>query len=481
MSPNGLIQVTNLAQATNVTELWITREKWEALTPQQRGRVAPISGCYFCYGTTSGPVVNADKATAVLLHFDGVNGSTVITDTASPLHIWTAHGAAAVSTVTSKFGGSALVCPDAVDGNDYIDIPASSDFYLGSGDFTIDTWFNRQGGNGTTRIIAGQCNAGGADQSFQLRLNSSNVLEALVNGTNNVTGTTAVISVGWHHAALVRSGNILRLFLDGVQEGGDIAFTGAVTSSTSPLAVGRIGAFPSLSFNGYIDEFRISIGVARWTSNFTPPATAYSLPAVVDPVAQQGFAIELNQDNTSFTIWPQPGGHRVGFTKLTSPNGFNVDNISIDPWTGIALIVQNGQVYYYDFTDPAAAMQPYTYQSKVYQQNTKKSYSAMRAFFTVPSNTPAQQGVPNQLVETDPSWQTLGTGQWGIILVYADVDDGTGQGVLQLVCARELRQSGELLRITSGYKAERWQFKVLGRVVISNIQVATSVKELANV
>ena len=65
--------------------------------------------------------------------------------------------------------------------------------------------------------------------------------------------------------------------------------------------------------------------------------------------------------------------------------------------------------------------------------------------------------------------------------MYADVDDGSGQGLMQLVCAREVRSSGELLRITVGYKAERWQFKFMGRVVVSNLQVATSVHELANV
>jgi len=44
---------------------------------------------------------------------------------------------------------------------------------------------------------------------------------------------------------------------------------------------------------------------------------------------------------------------------------------------------------------------------------------------------------------------------------------------------REIRSSGELLRIISGYKYETWQFEVEGRVLISNIQIATSVKELA--
>jgi hypothetical protein len=199
-------------------------------------------------------------------------------------------------------------------------------------------------------------------------------------------------------------------------------------------------------------------------------------------VAQQGFTIELANDAASFTIWPQPGGHRLGYNGLQAPNGFNVVNVMNDTWTGVGLIIQNGGVYYYDFTDPNYVMQPYSWTSKVYQQTTKKSFEAMRVFFTTIPSTPSNANqVRNQLPYTDPSWQTLGSNQWGIILVYADVDDGDGDGSMQLVSAREIRRSGELLRIESGFKAEAWQFQVLGQVIVSNIQVATSAKELANI
>ena len=199
-------------------------------------------------------------------------------------------------------------------------------------------------------------------------------------------------------------------------------------------------------------------------------------------VAQQGFNIEMNQDNTSFTIWPQTVGHRVGFNKMQSPQGFNIANVLIDPWTSYGLIVQNGQVYWYDFQDPEPVMQPYDWQSKWYQQNTKKSYSAMRIFFTVPPGTPSNQAAPrNTAPPLDASWDALSATQWAIVKVWADVQDCAGDGALQLVCAREFRKSGELLRLPSGFKAETWMFEILGRVLVSNLQVATSAKELANV
>src|SRR6185369_13175055 len=79
--------------------------------------------------------------------------------------------------------------------------------------------------------------------------------------------------------------------------------------------------------------------------------------------AQEGFTIELDQDNSSFSIWPQPGGHRLGFNQLTSPNEFNIQTVLTDPWTGIGLLVQNSSVYYYDFSDPIPEMVPYTWSS----------------------------------------------------------------------------------------------------------------------
>jgi hypothetical protein len=74
---------------------------------------------------------------------------------------------------------------------------------------------------------------------------------------------------GWHHLALVRDSSTLRLFVDGVQEG-TAAITGTVNDSTASLVVGNYATFAGASWTGWIDEFRLSVGVARWTADFTP-------------------------------------------------------------------------------------------------------------------------------------------------------------------------------------------------------------------
>jgi hypothetical protein len=167
---------------------------------------------------------------------------------------------------------------------------------------------------------------------------------------------------------------------------------------------------------------------------------------------------------------------------MTPPNGFNVVNVMNDPWTGFGMLIQNGGVYWYDFTNQAPTMQPYDWTSKIYQDSTKRSFSAVRVYFTVPPGTPSNASVPrNEAPTDDPSWNALSSTQWGILKVWASVADEAGDGAMQLVSCREIRRSGGLLRIGSGFKAESWMFEMLGRVVISNVQAATSVKELANV
>jgi len=69
-------------------------------------------------------------------------------------------------------------------------------------------------------------------------------------------------------------------------------------------------------------------------------------------LAQQGFTIELGSDSDSFTIWPQPGGHRIGFNNMSAPLDEDIYNVQVDPWTGIGLLIQNSNVYFYDFSVP---------------------------------------------------------------------------------------------------------------------------------
>lgn len=224
------------------------------------------------------PYPGIDANCVLLLHGDGTNASTTIIDSSPSGHTMTAHNSAQLTTTSPKFGSASMTFNSAT--SDYIDTPDSADFTLGSGDFTIDFWFNRSGGNDTTRRVAGQIDSANTASisAWHITFGSGNTLGLNVsNGTAfvGVVTTTTVTATGWHHFAGVRTGNVLRAFIDGIQEGGDIAFTGTVPDSAAHLSVGRRGEVNSQYFPGQIDEFRFSVGVARWTADFPPPDTAY--------------------------------------------------------------------------------------------------------------------------------------------------------------------------------------------------------------
>jgi hypothetical protein len=238
------------------------------------------------FGAFSQPLaLGNDTYTKILLHFDGTDASTTITDSnaGGSAHTWTAAGNAQIDTAQSKFGGASGL----FDGTgDWVTTPDHADFSLGSGTFTIDFWFRVNAAGGSALNLAGQMDSMSTDGAWSMNRTSGNVIVASVStdGSNYtvVTGTTQftnAVNTGWHHAALVRTGNTLKLFIDGTQEGGDVSFSGTVFNSSSVLAVGAAGAITTSPWNGWIDEFRLSVGIARWTAAFNSPSRAYDAPA----------------------------------------------------------------------------------------------------------------------------------------------------------------------------------------------------------
>ena len=236
-------------------------------------------------GTTVGDVYFPQ--TKLLLPFDGTNGATTTSDSSNLNNAATFGGNASISTARSKFGGSSC----HFDGTgDYVDVGGTywtTGAAIDSGDFTIEFWLNIDawGGNSNQSPINnyGNGNGGGA---FYVSTSTGKVFWWFYNGSgwvyvNNSTGTRTALSLDtWYHIALTRSGNIFRLFLDGTQED-SATDSNAMTSSTGSVQSGiRLGAINlDNPVNGYIDDVRITKGVARYTSNFTAPTTAHSTSA----------------------------------------------------------------------------------------------------------------------------------------------------------------------------------------------------------
>ena len=205
------------------------------------------------------------QSVSLLLHGDGTNGSTTITDSSPSPKTVTAVGNAQISTTQSKFGGASI----AFDGSgDYLSIPASSDFLFGTGAFTIEAWIYLLA-TGQQHVYEARTSGNGV----LLYVNALTQLSFYSNGATRLTGET-VATGQWNHIAVTRSSGETKLFLNGTPSASIFYDSQYYNSPTTSIFIGTNGVGGSY-VNGYIDDLRITKGVARYTSNFTPPTAPF--------------------------------------------------------------------------------------------------------------------------------------------------------------------------------------------------------------
>lgn len=247
-----------------------------------------LGGTTTASGTAAG---DSDFGSVVLLlHGDGSNGSTTIVDSSSLPKAVTASGNAAISTAQSKFGGASI----AFDGTeDYLTIPASTDFDFGSGDFTLELFFRTSQTTSYTCLV-GRDNGAFTSGAYAILLNGpgSGYIQ-LWNASYSTSSVHLSSSTGgynddsWHHLAISRSGSTVKMFVDGVEKASS-TWAGAIAARTLDLVVGDDPGY-SRYFNGYIDDLRITKGVARYTADFTVPSAAF--PDAPIALSVGGYAI----------------------------------------------------------------------------------------------------------------------------------------------------------------------------------------------
>ena len=237
-----------------------------------------------------------DSYAKALLHFNGDDASTTFTDESGKT--WTASGNAQLDTAQKEFGSASLLL-DGTD--DYITSADSDDFYFGAGNFTIDMWIR------VTTVTGLQC-------VFSQSTDANNFIMFYVDGANMTFycmassaavayyGFTTAFSVNtWYHVALVRNGTDVKVYKNGTA----VTRTSTVAISTSSIpnftrdayiGIRDRGGTLDRPFAGWIDEYRISKGIARWTANFTAPTSEY-VATTYDELdgSQTGIALTTQQ------------------------------------------------------------------------------------------------------------------------------------------------------------------------------------------
>lgn len=192
----------------------------------------------------------------------------------------TLNGNVARSSTQSKFGGYSA----AFDGTgDKLLLSASSNFVFGVQDFTIEGWAYVTGGGAYGRLVHfgpfWQSN-----DSWGINGNDGSYPNKLTFGSYKLGASRPCVSTNnrptnqWFHFALTRASGVFRLFMNGVLEATNSSYTSATieSSATNTLAVGSSTTTSGgEDIAGYVDDLRITKGVARYTANFTPPAAAF--------------------------------------------------------------------------------------------------------------------------------------------------------------------------------------------------------------
>lgn len=219
--------------------------------------------------------------TSLLLNF---NNGAVIDKAGQLLPIFfanTSTTSTGISSIITKNGNSSLYFPGGT--ADYIQYNINNMIDFLDFDFTIEFWINFQefrsgaivtnDGYSITQSAAGNMifiHANTSSNRINLYLVGSGITAWDITSATSILASAPTLNT-WYHLAVTRSGDTFRTFTNGVQVS-TFSTSRGLRTSPSQLYIGgsRYTSAPGTNFRGYMDDFRIYIGYAKYTANFTP-------------------------------------------------------------------------------------------------------------------------------------------------------------------------------------------------------------------
>lgn len=205
---------------------------------------------------------------SLLLHFDGSDGSRIFTDNSPNPKTLTTTGDPVIVTNNYKFGGSSVWLNGIGTNRAYLTANSAADFNFGTGDFTFECWLNQ------VTLTSGNIFTF-ATQQWVVYFAAVNSTLRFFDTVDRITSTATLTLNSWNHIALTRQGTSIRLYLNGAQTG--ITYTDPGGPTNLGQAQVLVGFFPAdVSPTGYMDDFRVTKGVARYTgATYTVPTAAF--------------------------------------------------------------------------------------------------------------------------------------------------------------------------------------------------------------
>jgi hypothetical protein len=268
------------------------------------------------YDATNKWYYNADVNTRVLMHFD----TSVTADDAG--HSVTPSGSPSVSSTQSEFGGASLY----LNGSSYLSVaPTNADLTLStSTTWTVEAWFYPTSLTNSPTLFSSSGLNAYINTAGKLVINNGN--------TGNFTSTATVTLNAWNKIELDCVNGSAYAFINGALVG---SFTLQTTAGGGPIYLGTFSA-GSANFTGYIDEFRVSIGVARHTAAYTPETAPFVLSPPALDLRSIAFQASAVPNKASLFTLVRP----IGAGTIT-PNTNVIASVSRNggaTWTQVTLI-----------------------------------------------------------------------------------------------------------------------------------------------
>jgi len=212
------------------------------------------------------PTAPLTAITNTQLLVSGTNAGII--DKSQTVQTLTLNGNVKSSTTQTKYLSSSMYF-DGTD--DYITVPAGNNLTnLGTDDFTVESWLYP---NNTSWMIPWDFRSASDTDHIALFWSYTTGKYTFYENTSfRIAGSGTFSANEWHHVAVTRASGTCTLWVNGTSQG--TATVNTNQNGDNLLWLGRYYLSNAYDYNGYISDFRITKGLARYTSSFTPPTAA---------------------------------------------------------------------------------------------------------------------------------------------------------------------------------------------------------------
>jgi hypothetical protein len=284
---NGALSATASSSAVAYSQMWSggwftlgdSSSSWQGYIDDFRISNYPRYSAAFS-PPTSGTV--ADLYTCLLCSCDVSLSTPTASDSAGATYATYPTDSVSVSNAMSRFGNSSLSIPTTAAAKLSATLPSTP-----SGAWTIECWAYYSGSSNNNTLLCASPFPGQYTGLLLQMSATTNVIQLSLSSTggNNSVGSWNIMSAAgtqltftgqWNHYAIVFTGSAYYLFVNGVQSATASSSTAVHPNTWKYLMIGSNNTTANVSWNGYVDEFRVS-KVARYSGAFTPQSAPFAM------------------------------------------------------------------------------------------------------------------------------------------------------------------------------------------------------------